>query len=120
MANNSAPLCLADFGSGRRTVCFLFSLAPGEKWSMLEGGFSASMTPSGISLYEVSLEKSGWFCIGYDQRRATDWDSQTGTTLQGYSPNPSTFALAEVLVESGAPYDVLPYADSYTDGSCAP
>jgi len=120
VASNSPPLCLADFGSGNRSVCFLFSLAPGENWSMVEGGFSASMTPSGISLYEVSLAKSGQFCIGYDQTRVTDWDTQTGTTLEGYSPNPSTFALAEVQVESGAPYDVLPFNDSYADGPCAP
>ena len=78
------------------------------------------MTPSGISLYEASLEKSGRFCIGYDQNRAADWDSQTKTKLLGYSPNPSTFSLAEVKVESGAPYEVLPYKDSYADGPCAP
>ena len=86
---------------------------------MIEGGFSGSMTPSGISLYEVSMEKSGQFCVGYDRTRVTDWDSQTGTALQGYTPDPSTFTLVEVRAESGAPYDVLPYNDSYTDGPCA-
>lgn len=77
------------------------------------------MTPSRVSLYGVSLEKLGEFCIGYDKARVTDWDTQTGTTFQGYSPNPSTFTLAEAQVESGAPYDVLPFTDSYTDGPCA-
>ncbi len=116
---NSPPICLADF-DGNKTVVFLFTLAPGESWSMLEGGFSASMTPSGISIHEVSPEASGEFCIGYDPTRVTDWDLQTGTSLRGYSPNPSTFKTIEVRVQGDAPFDVLPYNDpAPTDGPCS-
>ncbi len=103
VARNSPPICLADFG---------------ETWSMVEGGFSTSMTPLGISLHGVSLKKQGRFCVGYDQTRVVDWDSQTGTKLRGYSPDPSTFTLTEILAESGAPYDILQFRDSYTDGQC--
>ena len=119
VANNSKPICLADVASGNRSVNFAITLGPGESWSVLEGGFSTSMTPSGITLYEVTLEKSGSFCIGYDSQRVADWDAQTGTTLQGYSPNPSTVDTIEISVESDAPYDVLPFNDSYADGPCA-
>ena len=118
VANNSPPLALADFGGGKRTVLFLFTLAPGQTWSMLEGGFSQSMTPSGISVYEATLEQAGQFCIGYDKQRAIDWDVQTQTTMQGYSPNPATFVTVEVRVEPDAPFDVLPYTDSYANGPC--
>lgn len=125
VANNSPPLALMDFGAGRVTVNFVFTIAPGATWSMLEGGFSAAMTPSGISLYEVTVESlgqgnPGQFCVGYDPQRVADWDAQTGTSLQGYSPNPSTFNTVEVLVESDAPYDVLPFSDpNPTLGPCA-
>ena len=101
-------------------MCFVFTIAAGSSWSILEGGFSQAMTPSGFSLYEVNLVKSGPFCIGYDQQRVVDWDLQTKTDLQGYSPNPSTFDTVEVLAEADAPFDVLPFNDSYADGECPP
>jgi hypothetical protein len=119
VANNSPPIAIVDFGGAKRQVYFVFTLAPGETWSMLEGGFSQSMTPSGISLYEVTLEAAGQFCVAYDPARVTAWDAQTGTTLQGYSPNPSTFTTVEVQIEADAPYDVLPFNDTMTDGPCA-
>ncbi|MDG6938083.1 MAG: hypothetical protein JRN42_06045 [Nitrososphaerota archaeon] len=44
--------------------------------------------------------------------------SQERLLLRGYSPDPSTFTLTEVLAESGAPYDILPFRDTYADGQC--
>lgn len=116
--SNSPPLGIVDFGQGRMNASFIFTIAPNSTWSMLEGGFSVNMTPSGIDLYEVTIEKSGQFCIGYDTQRVADWDNQTQTTLKGYSPNPSAFNTLELLPESDAPYDVLPYTDSVTEGPC--
>jgi hypothetical protein len=126
VTENDPPLALVKFSSagtnkvsGKNSqVIFVFTLGPGESWSMLEGGFSANMTPSGISLYEVTEASSGFFCIGYDGRRVTDWDSQTGTTLQGYSPNPGSFNIWMMEAGSDAPFDELPYADSYSAGKC--
>ena len=34
------------------------------------------------------------FCIKYAESQVTDWDTQTGTSLSGYSPNPSSFTVA--------------------------
>jgi hypothetical protein len=124
--NNAPPLGLVTFNnsdptkinSSNSTVCFIFTLAPGESWSMLEGGFSSSMTPSGISVYEVTPLYGGNLCIGYDPQRVIDWDLQTQTSLQGYTPNPSTFNTWLLSVESDAPFDVLPYNDQYGYGQC--
>ncbi len=88
--NNSAPLFVADF-SGRYIVAFLFSLGPGQKWSILEGGFSRAMEPSGYAAYEVSGIRIEEICAGYAPQQVTDWNRQTGTDMDGYSPNPSTF-----------------------------
>jgi len=124
--NNAPPLGLVTFNNSdptkinisNSTVCFIFTLAAGESWSMLEGGFSSSMTPSGISVYEVTPLYGGNLCIGYDQQRVIDWDLQTQTSLQGYTPNPSTFNTWLLSVESDAPFDVLPYKDQYSYGQC--
>ena len=49
----------------------------------------------------------------------SDMTCFSGTpTTSGYSPDPSTFTLTEVLAESGAPYDILPFRDTYADGQC--
>src|SRR5579875_3050792 len=122
---NAPPLGLVTFGNSNpqyistknTTVCFIFTLAPRESRSMLEGGFSQQMTPSGISLYEVTPLQAGNYCIGYDQQRVIDWDLQTQTALQGYSPNPSTFNTWLLAVEPDAPFDVLPFSDSYSYGA---
>lgn len=126
VASNNPPLALIRFGgsstaevsNANSQAIFVFTLASGTSWSMLEGGFSSNMTPSGISLYEVTAAISGLFCIGYDQSRVTDWDNQTGTTLKGYSPNPDTFNTWMLDAESDAPFDKLPYVDSYAIGKC--
>ena len=117
VANNSPPLALIDL-NGQYSVAFIFTLAPGQTWSMLEGGFSQLMTPSQITAYEVVQESAGQFCIGYDPTRVSDWDSQTGTSLQGYSPNPSTFSTILFNTEN-APVDLLPFTDSIVTGACS-
>lgn len=111
VSNNAPPIGIVDIGTNKPEVCFLFTLAPGQAWSMYEGGFSTAVTPSGIAMYDVTLKRSGQFCVGYDQQRVIDWDLQTQTTLQGYSPNPSTVQTVQVVAESDTPYDVLPFND---------
>lgn len=126
VARNNPPLGLITFdnpdagniSSSNSQVLFVFTLKAGETWSMLEGGFSASMTPSNISLHELHPLSHGSFCIGYDPKRVTDWDNQTSTSLKGYSPNPITMATWLLEAEKGAPFLELPYKDSYADGAC--
>lgn len=118
VANNSPPIGIIDIGTNPQEVYFLFTLAAGQSWSMLEGGFSTATTPAGIAVYDVTLKNSGQYCIQYDQQRVNDWDSQTGTNLQGYSPNPSAFTTVEVASEADTPYDVLPFNDVIASGPC--
>ncbi|MHB8154239.1 MAG: hypothetical protein ACYDG3_14525 [Bacillati bacterium] len=116
VANNSPPLAVVDFGNGNRIIAFVFTLSPNQIWSMLEGGFSSVMPPVFQQAPIVTLENSGSWCIGYDSQQVIDWDTQTGTNLQGYSPNPSAFNTVEVSVT--APYIAL-YNDTITQGTCS-
>ncbi|MEM3861744.1 MAG: LAGLIDADG family homing endonuclease [Thermoplasmatales archaeon] len=120
VANNTMPIGIIDFGGGNKIIAFIFTLAPGQKWSVLEGGFSSAMQPSGQAVYELSLEKTGSFCIGYDPQQVLDWDLQTGTTMQGYSPNPNNFNTIEVTVPVGTQYIQLFPNDTVSDSACPP
>jgi len=115
--NNTMPIGIVDF-NGKKIVAFIFTLAPGQKWSVLEGGFSTIMPPTGQTVYEVTLNNVTDYCIGYDQTQVLDWDMQTQTTMQGFMPNPSTINTVEVEAPSDAPYVVLFPNDTETLGQC--
>jgi len=118
-AANAPPMAPVQFQNGQwLNFAFIFTLNPGQTWSMLEGGFSLAIPPQPQGVYQVSLGYMGPTCVGYDPQRVKDWDSQTGTSLQGYSPNPDTFNIA-TLVAPGAPYDVLPFNDTIELSACA-
>ncbi|MEM0156833.1 MAG: hypothetical protein QXN26_02060 [Thermoplasmataceae archaeon] len=89
---NSPPLGVVNFNS-RKLVCFIFTMNPGQDWSMLEGGFQGT-EPESVKSVPVSYEGTAEFCIAYDKNQVNDWDLQTGTGLKGYNPNPSTFSTA--------------------------
>jgi len=117
--NNSPPIGLVQFGSNQVIVAFLFTLAPHQEWSVLEGGFSASFPPIAPAVYQVSLISTGEYCIGYDQAQVSQWDQQTGTSYQGYEPNPSTFNTVLVQAPSNAIYTQLYPADTAIAGQCS-
>ena len=117
--NNAPPIGIVEWPDGTRIVAFLFSIAPNSKWSMLEGGFSSIITPSGIALYDIAFNRTGEFCCKYDPQQVTDWDMQTGTNYQGWQPNPSTFTTVLVNAPTDAPYVELFAGDSETDGACS-
>ncbi len=94
IASNSAPIAVISFPGKEEIVAFVFTLSAGQSWSILEGGFSITSPPSGYSLLEVSFNGTSQQCITYDEKQVSDWDAQTGTSLQGYTPNPSTFYTA--------------------------
>lgn len=119
VTNNTAPMGLLQFDDGARQVVFLFTIAPGQTWSMLEGGFSAVSPPEIQAAPIVALQGAGEFCVGYDPQQVLDWDLQTGTALQGYSPNPSTFTTV-LVTAAGTPDIRLFPGDSAVDGPCGP
>ncbi len=115
---NSMPTGIVDFGDGKRIVAFLITLDPGQKWSVLEGGFNPASPPSNAVVYGVTLEKKGSFCIGYDPQQVTDYDKQTSSNLKGYSPNPGNVRTIEVSIVSFAQFVRLFSKDSISDGMC--
>ena len=90
-ASNSANIAVITFPGKEEIIAFVFTLSAGQSWSILEGGFSATSPPSGYSLIGLTYNGSSQQCITYDEKQVSDWDTQTGTTLLGYKPNPSTF-----------------------------
>jgi len=118
-AANAPPMAPVQFQNGEwLNFAFIFTLNPGQTWSMLEGGFSLITPPYPQAVYQVSLGYAGPTCVGYDPQRVQDWDTQTGTSLRGYSPNPNTFSIA-TLIALGAPYDILPFNDTIELSACA-
>ncbi len=116
---NSMPTGVVDFGDGKRIIAFLFTLDPGQTWSVLEGGFNTASSPSNAVVYGVSLEKQGSFCIGYDPQQVTDYDKQTSSNLKGYSPNPTGVRTIEVSIVSFAPFVQIFSKDNISDGMCS-
>jgi len=115
--NNAPPIAPVTFSNGYTQVLFIFTLSGGQTWSMLEGGFN-NIVPQLQGVYTVDNPVLQTWCIGYDPQRVKDWDNQTGTTLQGYSPNPNTITAVVWQASPGAPYDALPFNDMYCDTPC--
>ena len=115
--NNSPPIMVVDFKGGQRIVAFVFTISPGQAWSMLEGGFVDGMVPEGPVCYSLSNLSTAPFCIKYDEKQVSEWDGQTGTTLKGYSPNPKTFSSLSGVLPAASPYVQL-FDDKIADGKC--
>ena len=123
--NNAMPIALVRYGgatdvsASTSQVAFIFTIAPGATWSVLEGGFSASTPPQIQGLGDVTPSIEGQFCIGYDEQRVIDWDAQTQTNFAGYSPNPSTFSTILFDCDPSIPYTNIGFNDNFAQGACA-
>jgi hypothetical protein len=130
--NNSPPLGVIKFGD-KYLVAFVFVLPPAHtpavnsvfppsEWSMLEGGFGyyngGILQPYNPQVFELEYAGDYDFCIGYDVQQVQDWDAQTGTTMQGYQPNPSTFKVSLYIAPQNAPYIEL-FNNSIAEGTCS-
>ncbi len=114
--NNVAPISPVFISSSLWVVAFIFTLLPGQRWSMLEGGFSTQYQPSPIGVYEVTPQTLQAMCIGYNPQAVAQWDAQTQTNLQGYLPNPKTFEVLPYTLANGP--EVTVFGDSVTVGAC--
>ena len=112
---NTPPLGIINFPTP--IVCFVFVLAPGASYSVLEGGFSSLVPPNGATIYEVTNPVPGTYCIGYDPASVTQWNLQTGENLSGYSPNPSPFAAISWTPSSGSP-NTVEFPVTVSTGPC--
>ena len=111
--HNSAPVAPVNF-NGKYLIAFVFTLSPGQAWSMLEGGFQGA-EPTGVVTYPVSFNGMAEFCVLYDKEQVVDWDEQTGTSLKGFLPNPKTVRSA--YYDCSANYVQL-FNDIVTKGNC--
>lgn len=79
--NNSMPLVVYQNPDGSYFVAFVFTLAPHQSWSCLEGGFTGGMTPSGFKFVPASRLTSGRFRINYDPEQCQGYNQQSGSNL---------------------------------------
>ena len=82
--NNTAPIVVFQNPDKSMFVAFLFTLASGQSWSILEGGFSSSLTPSEYGSPEfVPAVKLGinQFSISWDPEQCQGYNQQAGTDL---------------------------------------
>lgn len=114
--SGKVPVGIVNFGGDKRIVAFLFTLAPLQVWSVIEGGFWNSL-PYSYSVWEVSYVRTGKYCVKYDPAQVEQWDKQTNTKMTGYQPNPSVFESVEVYA-GAAPYVKFWSGDEITVGEC--
>ncbi len=103
--SNAPPLGIVGFPNGTSVVCFVFVLAPGAAYSMLEGGFSSLTPPNGATIYELSNPVPETYCIGYDPASVSQWNLQSGESLSG-GPNPGSQTAVSWSPPSDAPVSV--------------
>lgn len=115
---NAPPLGIVRWPDGTVEVCFVFVLAPGESYAMLEGGFSTLSPPTGAQVFEVSAPVPGSYCIGYSSAAVGQWNAQTGENLSG-GPNPQTWSAIAWSLPAGVPVDV-PFPVTVGSGPCGP
>ncbi len=121
--SNSLPLGIVSWkqpdGSYKSIISFIFTLAVGQTWQVLEGGYSRVMPPKNIGVYEVNLISESDFSIVYDQRHVDAWDEHTDTYDQGYALNPNTFRTVQVVAPPEAPFAHL-FEDIIQQGTSFP
>jgi hypothetical protein len=82
--NNSPPLAIFKNPDGSMFVAFVFTLSPGQSWSMLEGGFVDGMTPdyNGTPMFvPASRESSETFIINWVPEQCQGYNQQAGTSF---------------------------------------
>jgi len=115
--NNTPPYGIIQIGS-QYIPAFVFTLAPSQTWSMLEGGFSSVLTPSDIAVYPLKPLTVSDVCVHYDPQQVVQWDLQTQTLMGGYMPNPKTFTSMLFATSGDAKFvNVFP-GDWVKLGSC--
>jgi len=89
--NNSPPLAVIQTPHGY-AVAFVFTLSPGQTWSMLEGGFGGEVEPANPVLADVTYTGVGaqTWCVTYDPEQCGGYNTQSSTNLP-CPPNPYRF-----------------------------
>ena len=115
-ANNSPPMALVDAPTGK-SICFIFTLAPGQTWSMEEGGFTNGIVPSNPKLIPVTVENgtAQQWCDAWNSEQCQGFNQQTGSNLP-CPPNPWT--ISTILMQTADSIPIL-IQDTFTAGPCS-
>lgn len=115
-ANNSPPMAIVDSPTGR-SICFVFTLSPGQTWSMEEGGFSGGVVPSNPVLTPVTVKDASvqTFCDAYQPDQCQGYNQQAGTS---FPCPPSPWQIQGILMETSSSIPIL-VADTITTGPCS-
>ena len=115
-ANNSPPMSLINSPSGM-SICFVFTLAPGQTWSMEEGGFSNGVVPSNPQLIPVTVANPApsYWCDSWNSEQCQGFNQQTGNNLP-CPPNPWT--ISTILMQTDISIPIL-IQDTFTEGQCS-
>ncbi len=115
-SNNVAPMAIVDAPSGR-SICFIFTLAPGQVWSMEEGGFTNGITPSNPQLIPVTEKQISTLthCDTYQPSQCQGYNQQVGTNYP-CPPNPWQIMSMEMQTDVAIP---ILTQDTITEGSCS-
>lgn len=115
-ANNSPPMALVNAPSGM-SICFIFTLAPGQTWSMEEGGFVDGIVPSNPQLIPVTVQTSTaqQWCDTWNVEQCQGYNQQAGTNLP-CPPNPWTITTIVMATTVNIPILIQ---DTFTQGACS-
>ena len=95
--NNAPPLGVLSLPNGQTTVGFIFTLSPGQSWSMLEGGFANTAGPCNATMYPATPVSSTPSCysISYNVvMQCMQYNLQAGTN---YPCPPNPFQVNSIL-----------------------
>jgi hypothetical protein len=109
-------MALVDAPTGK-SICFIFTLAPGQTWSMEEGGFTGGIVPSNPQLIPVTVENgtAQQWCDEWNSEQCQGFNQQTGDNLP-CPPNPWT--ITTILMQTTAGIPIL-IQDTFTEGACS-
>ena len=78
---NQPPLGVITDLNGKPFVAFVFTLASGQSWSMLEGGFQGCQ-PAAISMYTCNFVQASSVSIKYNEvQQCSQYNKQAGTNF---------------------------------------
>lgn len=102
---NQPPLAVIEGANGKMFVAFVFTLAPGQSWSMLEGGFQGCQ-PAAISTLLANYARTVDVTIKYNEvQQCQQYNLQAGTNFS-CPKNPITVESA-IFTVTGSPKPLI-------------
>ncbi len=78
-STNSPPLCIYKNPDGTMFAAFLFTLEGGQKYEMLEGGWTGGIVPGGIKTVTSYFNSDHRFTINFVKEQCSGYNQESGT-----------------------------------------